>query len=465
MVRRLLPLLFLVALYAHAGEKPGAAAEREQVSIAIYNDGVGLVREVRRLDLDKGTNEIVLGDVAAHMEPETATLRALSGPPLRLLEQRFDFDLLTPQKLLEKYVGRSVTVISTNPATGVETREDALVLAADGGTVLKFPDRIETGVPGRLAFKSIPPELRQRPTLTVRLDSPAAGRQTAELDYLADGLSWKADYVAALAPDGATLDLAGWATLTNRSGTSFDRARLQLVAGDVHRTHPLFAGRAAALEMAAPAPAMAPMAREEVGEYQVYSLDRAVTLADNQTQQVALLSAARVPVREEYVLTGEPWRYPSPLGGTGRQQKVAVFIAFKTAGGDLDKPLPKGVVRLYQRDTHGNVILLGEDAIDNTPKDSQVRLGIGNAFDVTATRTQLSYRKLPGNTTESAWRIELANAKARAVTVKVVEPMTGDWEITRESAHHEPGDAHAAVWQIAVPAGGRATLDYEVRTH
>lgn len=449
---------------AAAAEKVSRAEDREDVAVAIYNDALALVKESRRLDLDRGINDIALRDVSAKLRPETASLRAVSGQPLRLIEQNFDFDLLTPQKLLEKQVGQNVTVIRTNPATGAETRETAEVLATNGGTVLRFADRIETGVPGRLAFERIPANLRDRPTLVVKLESPVAGRQLAELSYLTGGLSWKADYVAELSGDESRLDLAGWVTLTNQSGTAWANAKLQLVAGDVNRVRQDLSPKGPMVAMAAPA--AREMVREEVFDYHLYTLGRPTTLLDNQTKQVALLSASGVPVKKEYLLTGESWYYQGQASDLGRKQKVAVFLEFENAGGGLGVPLPKGIVRAYKKDSAGNAIFIGEDAIDHTPKNDKVRLKMGHAFDVTATRRQTGFRQLAGRPNpvwETSWRVELSNAKDQPVTVKVVEPMPGDWEIVSASHPYGKGDAHSAVWQIRVPAGGTQTLEYAVR--
>ncbi|MBI5786672.1 MAG: DUF4139 domain-containing protein [Rhodocyclales bacterium] len=462
----LLGVLPWLTFPAIADERISGADSRSEVAVAIYNDSLALIKETRRLDLARGVNDIALRDVSAKMRPETASLRALTGAPLRLIEQNFDFDLLTPQKLLEKYVGQSVGVIRTNPATGAETRETAQVLATNNGVVLKFADRIETGVPGRLTFPGVPANLRDRPTLVVKLESAAAGSQTAELSYLSGGLSWQADYVAELGADETKLDLAGWVTLTNRSGTAFDNARLQLVAGDVNRVQQDFAVRPMAKAMAA-AP-MREMAREEVFDYHLYTLGQPTTIRDNQTKQVALLSAAAVPVKKEYLLTGESWYYQSQATDLGRKQKIAVFLEFDNAGGDLGKPLPKGVVRVYKKDSKGNAIFIGEDGIDHTAKNDKLRLKMGNAFDVTANRKQTNYRLVAGRPNpviETAWRIEFNNAREQAVTVKVVEPMPGDWEMVSESQRHAKGDAHSAVWLVSVPAGGKAVLEYTVRAH
>ena len=450
---------------AAANEIISGADSRSEVSVAIYNDSLALIKEVRRITLDNGINDIALRDVSAKMRPETASLRSLSGTPLRLIEQNFDFDLLTPQKLLEKYVGRSVDVIRTNPATGAETVEAAQVLATNNGVVLKFADRIETGIPGRLAFPGVPANLRDRPTLVVKLESATFGPQAAELSYLSGGLSWRADYVAELGADENKLDLAGWVTLTNQSGTAYENAKLQLVAGDVNRVQEDFAPRPMVKAMVAAAP-MREMAREEVFDYHLYTLGQTTTIRDNQTKQVALLSAAAVPVQKEYLLTGESWYYQAQATDLGQKLKIAVFLEFDNAGGDLGKPLPKGVVRVYKKDSKGNAIFIGEDGIDHTAKNDKVRLKMGNAFDVTANRKQTGYKLIAGRPNpmiETSWRIEFNNAKDQAVTVKVVEPMPGDWEMVSETRPHAKGDAHSAVWLVTMPAGGKATLEYTVR--
>lgn len=444
-----------------AAETVSRAEDRTEVAVTIYNDSLALVKEVRRIPFERGANRIALRDVSAQMRPETASLRALAGGGLRLVEQNFDFDLLTPQKLLEKYVGRSVTVIRTHPATGAEMREPAEVLATNGGVVLKYADRIESGVPGRIAYDAIPPNLRERPTLVVQLESAVSGRQAAELSYLTGGLSWRADYVAELAGDESKLDLAGWVTLTNQSGASYENARLQLVAGDVNRVRDeVRTQQFAAKAMAAPA---AEMAREQLFEYHLYTLKRPTTILDNQTKQVALLSAAGVPLRKEYRLSGQDWYYRGQHADLGRQHKVGVFIEFDNRGGELGQPLPKGIVRVYKKDSRGNALFIGEDRIDHTARNEVVRLKLGEAFDVKAARRQTSFRKIADRVYESAFSIELANAKDAPVTVKVVEPVPGDWEMVAESQKHARGDAHTAVWLVDVPAEGKAKLEYSVR--
>lgn len=438
------------------------AADREATAVTVYNDDLALVKERRKLDLPAGSVRLSLREVAARMRPETALLRAVSGAPIHLVEQNFDFDLLTPHKLLEKYVGREVSVIRSHPTTGEEKREKATVLAAGEGTVLRFADRIETGVPGRLAFDSVPGNLRDRPTLSVLLDA-AGGKQSLELSYLTSGLSWHADYVANLSADGTQLDLNGWVTLTNSSGAGFDNATLQLVAGTVNRVRSPRPQMDYAMAAAPAREKRAEATQEALMDFHLYSFERPTSIADNQTKQLALLSANAVPVRRNYLLAGNDWYYRQPYGQIGQKLKPAVFIEFDNKG-QLGKPLPAGVVRVYAKDSKGAAQFVGEDRIEHTAKNEKVKLRLGEAFDITAERKQTHYKRIADNLSESSWRIELRNAKDEAVTVKVQEPLPGDWEMIQESQKHTKESARVASWNVGVPAGGGTVLEYTVRT-
>lgn len=453
---------------APAGEVVSTAADQHGVALTIYNDNLALVKDARRVRLARDFNRLAWREVSAQMRPETAQLRNVSNPAgFRLQEQNFDFDLLTPEKLLEKNVGREVTIIRTHPTTGEETRETATVLAANGGVVLKFADRVETGTPGRLAFTGVPDTLRDKPTLVISLVNPAAGPQDLELSYLTAGLSWRADYVAELNAGDDRLDLNGWVTLTNQSGAAYPEARLQLVAGDVNRVREVQPAPREMMAMAAKA-ADAELQQESLFEYHLYTLQRPTTLADNQTKQVALMSASRVPVKKELLLQGENFYYSGQHGELGQKLKVGVFAEFDNRGEGLGIPLPRGVIRVYKKDGQGNAQFVGEDRIDHTPKNETVRLRLGNAFDVTADRKQTDFKKLAGSgrynyVFESAYEIVLKNAKKEGVTVTVREPMPGDWTVVSESHSHAKAASGTAEWKVSVPAEGRTTLTYRAR--
>lgn len=470
-IYRLTPLLLALGLgtaLAQAPEHRSTLADQQEVAVTIYNNDLALVKDRRKLSLPAGTSALAFRDVSAKMRPETALMRSLSAPgSLSVWEQNFDFDLLTPQKLLEKYVGQSVNVVRTNPATGQETTESATVLSANNGVVLKIGQRIESGMPGRLVYGDVPANLRDRPTLVMSVNNAGAAQHDVELSYLTAGLGWKADYVAELSAADDRLDISGWVTLTNTSGAAYHNARLQLVAGDVNRVMPQYARANAVMMAAAPAPApMAGMAQESLFEYHLYTLGRPTSIAENQTKQVLLLTGTGVPVSKELLLKGNDYYYRQSAGELGKKLKVAVFVAFdNTESAKLGLPLPKGIVRVYKKDSGGNAQFVGEDSIDHTPKNETVRLKLGEAFDVTADKRQTDFKKLTGDgkynyVFESAFEIVLKNAKKEAVTVTVQEPMPGDWKLLSETLPHTKGASNTAVWQVKVPPEGNTTLSY-----
>jgi hypothetical protein len=463
-------LAFAAAAHANVTEKPSTLGDQQSVAVTIYNESLALVKDQRRIAFDPGRNRIALREVSGRMRPETALLRSLSHPgSLALLEQNFDFDLLTPAKLLEKYVGRQVKVFRINPKTGEESFETATVLAANNGVVMRIGERIETGLPGRIVYDGVPANLRDRPTLVSELDAARAGLQTVELSYLTGGLSWKADYVAELNGADTALDLNGWVTLTNQSGTAYPNAKLQLVAGDVNRVRDelRLAAKSGVMRESAAAPA-SQMAQEALFEYHLYTLQRPTTIADNQTKQVALLGAQGVPVVKELLLQGSDYYYRSSVGGIGQKIKIGVFVQFDNRDGSrLGMPMPKGVVRVYKKDSSGNAQFVGEDRIDHTPKNEKVRLKLGEAFDVTADKKQTDFkRREPTNRAsyvfESAYEIVVRNAKKEAATVVVREPVPGDWTMLEESQKHAKVAAGTAEWSVKVPAEGSTTLRYRV---
>jgi hypothetical protein len=471
-MRTALLLAALPTLLA-AQETPTTLKDQKALAVTIYNDNLALVKDTREVRLPKGNARLAFEEVSAQIRPETALLRNLTAPKdFWVSEQNFDFDLLTPQKLLDKYVGKQVTVVRSVPnpdgAGAKEVRETATVLATNGGVVLQFPDRIETSIPGRIVYPGVPANLRARPTLIISLHSSEPAPQRLELSYLTGGLSWRADYVANLAPDEKTLDLSGWVTLTNQSGAAYPHATLQLVAGDVHQVRAQKTVEFAMARMAAPPPPPR-MQEESLFEYHLYTLDHPTTLAANQTKQVALLSASSVPVTKEYVLQGQGYYYTGSYGDLGESQKVGVFLSFQNeAAQHLGMPLPKGILRVYKRDSEGRAQFVGEDQIDHTPVHEQVRLKLGDAFDLTAHRKQTDYQNLGrkgkyANVSESAYQVVLKNAKKEPVTVLVREPMPGDWEMVQNSLPFTKTDAHTATFRVPVPADGSATLTYRVR--
>ncbi|WP_100920868.1 DUF4139 domain-containing protein [Candidatus Thiodictyon syntrophicum] len=440
---------------------------QQALAVTIYNDDLALVKDLRRLTLTLGENRLAWRNVSGRIRPETALLSETSGTlQVSLLEQNFDFDLLTPQSLLRKYLGRRVQVIRTNNA-GERTVEEATVLATNEGVILRYADRIETGLVGHLAFPDLPADLRDQPTLVLHLEAAQAGAGTFELSYLTGGLSWRADYVADLSADGLTLDLSGWVTLTNDSGVAYRQARVQLVAGEINQvemdTHYCLCD-----EPPRPCPMEGPPEEESLDEYHLYTLQRPTDILNNQTKQVALLSAPRVPLTRELLVRGDPYYYRSKSSDGWDKFPVESTLSFTNADGSLGIPLPKGVVRAYSKDSRGNAQFIGEDRIEHTPKHETVTLKLGESFDVRVRRKQTEFNKLSGTgrynyAYEAAFALELKNAKADPVTVKVMEPIPGDWTMLLESQPHTKDASNLAFWLVQVPAEGAVTLTWRVQ--
>ncbi len=440
--------------------------QRDAVSITIYNQNFGLVREVRTIDVGRGRLDLEFGDVASSIQPETVHLKSLSrGAPLRVLEQNYQYDLLSPQKLLEKYVGKTVTVYRWNDVTGADEAAEAKVLAVNQGTVLQIGDEITFNYPGRIAFPEVPENLIARPTLVWTLDS-RADRQQVEVSYLTTNLNWKADYVMVIDEDDTQGDLTGWVTLTNQSGAAYPNAELKLVAGDVqrvgdgrHRNGMMQDAMAVAEAAAAPQ-----FSEEAFFEYHLYTLGRPTDLRDNEQKQVTLLEAHGFRVDKELIFYGAAYYYRGSYGQVVSNQKVGVFLDFENSEqNELGMPLPKGVVRVYKEDRSGAQQFIGEDRIDHTPRDEKIRIKMGEAFDVVGDRRQMNYEVISSCVSESSWKVELRNHKQEAARVTLYEPIGGDWRILSSTHAATKVDAHTFTFEVDVPAGGQTTVEYTVR--
>lgn len=466
----------IAALTLATLSSPGLAMDQEQrvddsarrsLAVTIYNDDLALIKDQRLVRLEQGDNRLAWRNVSVRIRPETALLNERSGElDLTLLEQNFDFDLLTPNTLLKKYLGRQVEVIRANDA-GERVTESATVLAVNDGVVLRYGNRIETQIAGHLAFPDVPDDLRDQPTLVLHLRAAKGGEGQLELSYLTGGLSWRADYVADLAGDGGSMDLNGWVTLTNESGVAYPKAQVQLVAGEVHRASgaPPMPPMERSMVMASPAPMPA---EESLAEYHLYTLPRPTDILNQQTKQVALLSARRVPVTRELVVQGQAYVYGANTGDGWDKRPVASVLKFVNQNGDLGIPLPKGVVRVYSKDSRGNAQFIGEDEIDHTPRNETVTLKLGESFDVTARRKQTAFKKLAGSTAydyayEASFAMEIKNAKTEPTSVVVREEIPGDWTMIAESLPHTKEAASLASWTVTVPADGKATLTWRVQ--
>lgn len=465
----LLLLACPIASAQSASMQATSADHRDHVAITITNQDLALVRDSRTVHMNAGTVDLAWRDVSAQLRPDTVLLRSKEGRGnVRVMEQNFRQSLLTPQSMLERHVGKSVIVIRTNPATGTETRERAEVLSARDGVVLKFADRIEIGISGRLAFDAVPAGLEDRPALVFTLDNRGPSRQQMELDYLSGGMNWKADYIARLNPAGNRADLSGLFTIANNTGTTFRNAKLQLIAGELSRVQKGMPMAAMARADVTYAPAPESVSREAFSDYHLYAVSQPITLDGNQIKQIPFMSSESVPVRREWLLRGGDYVYRSAQAEL-QNPKIGLFIEFDNAkGGRLGMPLPGGTVRIYGQDAAGNMQFVGEDSIGHTPVGEKVRLKLGNAFDVTAQRRQTDFIRIAGegkleHAFESGHEIVLKNAKKEAVTVKVQEVLPGDWQMLAESHPHEKASSNEVAWRVSVPAEGQTRLAWRVR--
>ncbi|NND39121.1 MAG: DUF4139 domain-containing protein [Pseudomonadales bacterium] len=443
--------------------------DQSALAVTIYNSNLALVKDTRKVALQKGVDALELRGVSAQLRPETALLRSTTNRSLNILEQNFDFDLLTPQKLLEKHLGKQVKIATQNPASGVEKTRTGIILSTNAGVVVKIGDSIETNPPGRYIFDALPANLRDLPTLSVLLNNKQSGGRELQLSYLTGGLSWRADYVAELDADDKYVDLNGWVTLSNTSGTDFPNAKLQLVAGDVNVVQDQMRRnvkyRSVAMEMSDAAPAMQ---EESLLEYHLYTLQRPTDIRNQQNKQVALMSASRVPVQKALVLNGTPYYYRSSAKQIGKRMKFGVFVELEnTEKNGLGMPLPKGIVRVYKRDGSNNIQFVGEDRIDHTPNKDKITLKLGDAFDVVADKRQTNFRiderVLGRDVFESSYEIVVSNGKKAAVDVVVREPIPGEWKILKSSHKHQKVAANLVEWRLTVPAEEKLTLSYTSR--
>lgn len=451
--------LLLVPLGAHAQERGMGGRE---VSVTIYNSDLALVEDARPLDLKAGRQKLEFKDVSAQIRPETVSL---SAPGVTILEQNFDYDLLTPSKLMEKAVGQQVRIVRTNPGDGKETTEVATVLAANEGVVLKIGDRIEVlrddGVPTRVIFDKVPETLRARPTLSVNVEAASAGPRQAKLSYLTSGLSWKADYVAMFDEAKGALDLQGWITLSNTSGTAFENARTQLVAGEVNQLSQNNGYRPPRRGVSGVISAGTESGTgQRVADYYLYPLPERTTIAANQNKQVGFLSAQGVAAKKVYEVR-EGW-----FQSQGEPVKAIVAIQFSNAKlAGLGSQLPAGTLRVYMRDAAGDPKFVGENAIGHTPAGSELSIKTGEAFDVSSQATLVSETKVSKTRSRYEMKYLLRNAKDQPVTVELRQGgLWRDGEVKAESLKSRRVDARTLGWSVPVPANGETTLTFTVET-
>lgn len=464
----LISLAVFFAFAAPAQDDPPSSSEtsvddQTDVAVTVYNNNLALVRDSRRVSLSSGEVVLTFMDVAQQIMPETVSLQSVSEPgALRILEQNYEYDLMSPAKLMEKYVGKAVRLVNFSKEVGM-TEVDATLLSVNQGPIYRVKDEIFLGHPGTVVLPEIPENLIAKPSLIWLLDNDS-GDQDIEVTYLTRGLSWRADYVLTLNAEESAMDVDAWVTLNNQSGAPYIRAKLKLVAGEVNIVRPERRGRARYLGAKAMDVAESAMVEESFAEYHLYTLPRRTTIKENQSKQVSLFNASSIAVEKVYEYRGNAQYYSQKFPRAIKEQKVAAILTFwNKEDNHLGMPLPGGIMRVYQEDREGMLQFSGEDRLKHTPKDEEVRLKMGNAFDIVGERIQTDFTVLGTRAFESSYEIKIRNHKETAVTVDVVEPMPADWTILESSHAHVKKDAHTAVFSLPVAPDGEVVLTYQVR--
>ncbi|MCL2183167.1 MAG: hypothetical protein FWB85_06830 [Chitinispirillia bacterium] len=474
------------------------AAGRSSVEITVYNTGVGVVREVRAFTLPAGAGEMRFADVAEKIDPASVLVKTKGGSGgFSVAEQNFEYDLISHAKLLEKYVGRDIKLLDRNDWHGRASAVTAALESVSGGEVYRIGDSVYLGHPGIKVLPEIPGSLISRPTLSWLYESKAARRYELEVSYVTGGMNWEADYVLILPPDNDTAaSLSGWVTIDNRSGASFEGAKLQLVAGEVNTVQSGSESREFAFE----APPFAEMAylndfgadvlmgaaidrdfdretaaprfmRSGVFEYRMYDLQRPTTLKHNQKKQVNFMEAQGVRVEREYI-TGSDMEaviygsdeYNGYMAGeySGGQTVAEALKIKNTEGNGLGIPLPAGTVRVFTCDSLGRQLIAGEDEIDHTPEGEEITVSTGGMFDIVAERALTGFKKKSGNVTETEWEITVRNRKGAGVNVIVEEYAECEWEINESTHEYTKVSAGTFRFNVAVDAGREAVVRYRI---
>ena len=436
---------------------PGANAQGD-VALTIYQNGQSLVQDARKLDLSAGRTRQDFPDVSAQIRPETVTL---SGPGIGIVEQNFDFDLLSPDKLMEKAVGSVITIVRTNPATGAETREQARVLAANGGIVLQIGNRIEVlrddGLPVRVVFDKVPENLRARPTLSVTVQVAKGGTIPTMLTYLTPGLGWTSDYVMLFDEAKGAVDVQGWITLTNTTGTTYKNADVLLVAGNPGGGFSRLSRYSGQDEVADDTMEQAGTesgTRGRLGDYYLYPLAERTTVANAQQKQVSFLDVKNSPGRKAYEWTNG-W-----LANNVDPRSASTVLKFSTSkNGGLGDQLPSGTIRVYMRDAKGDPQFIGESRIAAAPMGSQMSIRTGEAFDVKGTAVVVERKRLSSNRWRSAMRYDFTNARNEPVTIDFAQDgLYGDVKVIEQNITGNRVSADRMEWKVLVPANGKASL-------
>ncbi len=458
-------LVLLLALSTMARGESGfesRASEQIALELTVYNSNLALIKETREIKLAVGQGELRFLDVASNIIPTTLQVTSLTFPEeFRVLEQTYQYDLLTPKRLLEEYVGKKIKIIQWHEFQDRKEVIEALLLSTTLGEIYQINGEIYLGYPGYKVLAEIPESFVEEPTIKWLYENLTENTHNLEVSYLTENLNWKADYLLLLDEEKSSADISGWVTLDNRSGLSYNNASLKLIAGTLHRVEER--ARSGLYTMEAAPKAASAFKEEALFEYHLYDLQRKISLKNNETKQIRLLQARGITIKKEFLLYGIQGYFARSYFEEPLKMPVNVYLTFKNSKEDnLGMPLPTGTIQLYQRNSKGSLQFVGEDSIEHTPKDKEVKLQVGEVFDILAEKIQTDYKTITSKLHESEWEITLRNHKEEDITVGILEPLLGNWQITSSSHLYKKIDAFTVRFDVAVLKGEEVKVIYRV---
>ncbi len=459
-------VIFCASVAFAATDLTSTLKDQESVEVTVYNSNLGLVKDTRKIKLAQGDGNMQFMDVAAFIQPFTVAIRSLDAPQdFSILEQNYEYDLMNSTKLLDKYVGKKLKLTTRNQFQDKTETVEAELLSNNEGQIYRIGNEIHIGYPGEVILPSLPDDLIAKPTLTWMYENKFASPQSIEVSYLTQNISWKADYIVVIDKNDAKANVSGWVTLDNKSGATYKNAKLKLVAGEVNRVNDNTMRYREEMMM------KNTMAADSVGsgfaeqsffEYHLYDLQHPTTIKDQQTKQIRLLEANDANVTKIFKVQGQNNWWYGPYNETGKVP-VNVMLKFKNSkDNQMGFPLPAGTMRLYKADANDSLQFIGEDAIKHTPKDEDVDLKIGEAFDVVAERVQMDYQNI-NRGHESEWEVTIRNHKEEDISVQVLETIPGDWTVVSQSQKFTKVDAFTARFDVDVPKDAEVKVRYRVR--
>ena len=439
--------------------------DQTNVEVTVYNNNLGLVKDTRNIALPTGIAELRFMDVASAIMPVTVHIKSLNRPDdFFVLEQNYEYDLMDPNKLLDKYVGETIKIIDWNKYQDRKETVEAELLSNNKGQIYKINDEIYLGHPGYKVLPRIPENLIAKPTLTWLYKNTSNSPHSIEASYLTNQIGWKADYVLVLNQDDLRGGLSGWVTLNNRSGATYKDAKLKLVAGEVHRAPQAPDEMRYEGMLAGASRPKSGFQEKSFFEYHIYDLERRTTIKNNQTKQISLLEASDIKTEKELLVYGVRTWYTRQYRENNPKQPVNVYIKFKNEKkNNLGMPLPAGIMRLYKEDDEKSLQFIGEDRIEHTPKDEEIRLKIGEAFDVVCERVQTDYKQITTRLHETEWEVTLRNHKEENVVVGIIEPLYGNWKVINNTHQYQKKDAFTIRFDVKVPKDKEVKVKYRIR--